>query len=276
MKRILPIILILLLLAGCGAQESYAQIAATTKPIAQFAAAIADGTGLTVDTLVTEPVSCLHDYSLSVKQIQKAQHAELVLLNGGGLEDTMEGALAGTNTFNCSEGLTLLQGEEGADPHYWLDPAFARTMAENIAAALTAQYPQYADTFAANLQTLQGAFDALCGYAAQHSFGGAEIITFHDGFAYFADAMDLTILAAIEEEAGSEVSAGDLTEIIALVREHELPCVFTEENGSQDAARIIADETGCKVYRLTTCITDDDYFAAMRKNIDTVSEALSW
>ena len=276
MKRILPILLLVFLLTGCGAQESYAQIAATTKPIAQFAAAIADGTGLTVDTLVTEPVSCLHDYSLSVKQIQKAQHAELVLLSGGGLEDTMEGALTGANTFDCSDGLPLLQGKEGTDPHYWLDPMLARTMAENIAAALTAQYPQYADTFAANLQSLQEAFDALCSYAAQHSLDGAEIITFHDGFAYFADAMGLTILASIEEEAGSEVSAGDLTEIIALVREHELPCVFTEENGSQDAAQIIADETGCKIYRLTTCITDDDYFTAMQKNIDTVSEALSW
>ena len=34
-----------------------------------------------------------------------------------------------------------------------------------------------------------------------------ELITFHDGFSYFADAFDLTILRAMEEEAGSEASA---------------------------------------------------------------------
>ena len=275
MKRIIPILLILLLLAGCGAQQSYAPIAATTKPVAQFARAIAEGTGLTVDTLVTEPVSCLHDYSLSVTQLQKAQHADIVLLSGGGLEDTMADALAGTHTCDCAAGLPLKVTDEGTDPHCWLDPDYACAMAENIAAALTAQYPQHADAFAENLAALHGQFDELWNYGAQQTFSCREIVTFHDGFSYFADALGLTVLAAIEEEAGSEVAAGDLIEIVALVREHNLPCVFVEENGARDAAEIIAAETGCKIYTLTTCLSDDDYFAAMRRNIDTLQEALS-
>ena len=275
MKRILPILLIFLLLAGCGAQQTYAPIAATTKPIAQFARAIADGTDLTVDTLVTEPVSCLHDYSLSVTQLQKAQHADLVLLSGGGLEDTMADALAGTHTYDCAEGLPLKKTDEGTDPHYWLDPDYACAVAENIASALTAQYPQYADVFAENLAALRGRFNELWEYGARQTFACRELVTFHDGFSYLADYLDLTVLAAIEEEAGSEVAAGDLIEIVSLVREHDLPCVFVEENGARDAAEIIAAETGCKIYTLSTCLSDDDYFAAMRRNIDTLQEALS-
>ena len=44
-----------------------------------------------------------------------------------------------------------------------------------------------------------------------------ELITFHDGFSYFADAFDLTILRAMEEEAGSEASAREVADIVAAV-----------------------------------------------------------
>lgn len=275
MKRILPILLALLLLCGCGAGRQSAQIVATTKPLAQFAAALADGTDLTVAALITEPVSCLHDYALSVAQIETAQNAELVLLSGAGLEDAAADALAGVVTVDCSAGLPLKTGEEGTDPHYWLDPALAAQAAANIAAALTTRYPQHAETFAVNLAALQGQFAALSAEMARQSFGGAGIVTFHDGFSYFADALGLTVLAAIETEPGSEVAAGDLTRIIALVRAQGLPCVFTEENGARDAAEIVAAETGCAIHTLTTCLSSDDYFAAMRQNIETVREALT-
>lgn len=275
MKRILPILLILLLLCGCAPKEQSAQIAATTKPIAQFAREITNGSGLTVTALITEPISCLHDYSLSVGQMETAQKADIVLLSGGGLEDTMAEALERANAYDCSQGLPLLTGEDGDDPHYWLDPDYALAMAENIADALSEQYPQHAALFAENLQALYPKFEALWGFIDENVYLSDEIITFHDGFAYFADALGLTVLAAMETEPGSEVSAGELSEIIALVREYDLPCVFTEENGAQDAANIVAQETGCKVYTLTTCLSDDDYFEAMRKNIATISEALS-
>ena len=100
------------------------------------------------------------------------------------------------------------------------------------------------------------------------------MITFHDGFGYFADAFDLHILEAIEEESGSEASAQELKEMITLVRDHQLPAVFTEVNGSASAADIIASETGTKVYSLDMAMAGNDYFDAMYRNIDTIREAM--
>ena len=78
----------------------------------------------------------------------------------------------------------------------------------------------------------------------------------------------------MEEEAGSEASAADLTEIIAQVRENRLPAVFVEANGSVGAASVIRAETGVSVGVLDMAMGGSDYFEAMKANIDTLKEAL--
>ena len=101
-----------------------------------------------------------------------------------------------------------------------------------------------------------------------------QLVTFHDGFSYFADAFDLEILMAVEEESGAEASAEDLTTLIDLVKANSLPAIFTERNGSTSAARIVASETGISFYALDMAISGQDYFEAMYGNIDTIREAL--
>ena len=78
----------------------------------------------------------------------------------------------------------------------------------------------------------------------------------------------------MEEESGSEASALELRELIELVEAHRLPAIFVERSGSDAAAKIIAAQTGVKIFTLDMAISGDDYFDAMYHNIDTVKEAL--
>ena len=62
MKKLITILILLLLpLSGCRKQES-SNIVATTLPVYEFTSFICDGTDLAVTRLITENVSCLHDY----------------------------------------------------------------------------------------------------------------------------------------------------------------------------------------------------------------------
>ena len=94
-------------------------------------------------------------------------------------------------------------------------------MARNICLGLSARYPEHEAQFRQNLGPLLEKIDALDVYGkeALSSLSCRKLITFHDGFAYFAQAFDLEILAAVEEESGSEASAKDL---IALIRLYSL------------------------------------------------------
>lgn len=287
-RKLCAVALALLLLSACGSPAApEGGIAATTAPVAQLAQAITEGTGLTVTQVISDSVSCLHDYSLSVRQMEVLSRSELVLLSGGGLEDFMEDALASAKqTVDCSEGVALLEADGHAhddhghdhehDPHIWLSPANAEIMARNICAALVDCYPEHESTMQANLTALLERLEALREYGETTlaELDCRELITFHDGFAYLAQAFDLSILAAMEEESGSEASARDLVELIGLVEEHQLPAVFTEVNGSSAAASVLETETGVAVYTLDLAMGGSDYFEAMTHNIDTLKEAL--
>ncbi len=288
MKKIayyLAVILLLGLLSGCASQTQNYDIAATTLPVYQFTARLCQGTELKVVRLVTESISCLHDYSLSVSQAKAVEAAQLVVTSGAGLEEFMEDLLRDKLCIDASQGIPLIEGchEEGheghhheADPHIWLSPACAMIMAENICKGLKEKFPAHADTFEVNLQGLLSDLQALLDYGKLQlsSLSCRKLIPFHDGFAYFAQCFDLEILKAVEEESGAEASAQELIALIKLVEQHGLPAVFVEENGSVSAADVIAAETDIKVYTLSMVMAGDDYFAAMYRNIDTVKEAL--
>ena len=294
MKKILKITFLVFsvtfchLFAGCS-HAVPAQVAATTLPVYQFTAELCRGTDITVTRLVTEEVSCLHDYSLNVNQVKAAEAAEVIVISGAGMEEFLEDLLDGKQTTEASQGVPLLcpveehhhdHAEEGhhheQDPHIWLSPENAKTMARNICEGLSAQYPAYREILNANLTGLLEKLDGLQAYgeAALQNLSCRELITFHDGFAYFADAFDLTILEAVEEESGSEASAKELIHLIEEVEHHRLPAIFTEQNGSVSAAGVISRETGAGCYTLDMAMAGDSYFDAMYRNIDTIKEAL--
>jgi len=291
LSLLLALILIFLLLSGCQTAES-AQIVATTLPAYEFTLRLCEGTGISVTPLLTGGVSCLHDYSLQVSQMRIVSGAETVICSGGGLEDSFHDVLdQAAIIIDSSEAISLLcpdshehaQGHDhghdhgsDSDPHYWLDPRNASIMADTICQNLCNIYPQQQEIFVKNLASLQNELDVLYQYGITtlSQLNCRDMITFHDGFSYFAEAFDLRILAAVEEEAGSETSAQKLKTLITVVEEHQLPAIFVEANGSTASASVIAAETGIKVFTLDMAITGESYFTAMYQNIQTIKEAL--
>lgn len=306
--RILLILLSLsLLLSGCaagtagqsGERGEDLRIVATTYPVYLFACAVTDGVeGVAVERLDTGETSCLHDYTLSVQDMKKIEQADVIAMNGAGLEDFMDDALAASDALviDCSEGVELLftlehsheEDHEGHDhdhgdydPHIWMDPENAVQMVGNLVRGLSALDPRREEEYRDNgqgavalLHSWDGSLKDML-QEVRESREGFEIsglITFHDGFQYFAHAYGLPLLAAIEEEAGSEASAHEILEITQLVQEQNIPVIFTEVNGSDATAKAISRETGCRVAQLSMCMDGPDgalanYFEALMDNM---------
>lgn len=289
MKHLAIFLLFILLIcwfSGCGG-DSPADIAASTLPVYTFTQMLCEGTPLTVTRLVTESVSCLHDYTLQVGQMRAIQGAKAVVISGAGLEEFLDDALHDApQVIDASQSLSLLEGTHQdhdhhghiheEDPHIWLSPNNAKVMAHNICHGLVDAFPQYASVFQSNLTALEAELDALQAYGGEalSNLSCRELVTFHDGFAYLAESFGLTVLKAVEEESGSEASASQLTELCRLVTEHQLPAIFVESNGSVSAAQVIAAETGVKIYTLDMAMSGENYFDAMYGNINALKEAL--
>lgn len=292
MKKICLIMaLCLLMLCACAPAGPGTSIVATTRPVYDLATALCQGTGLEIGLLIQENVSCLHDYSLSTTQMKLLERAELVLASGAGLESFQQELLERcAHVVSCADGVALIECEDShdhdhdhghdhdhaADPHIWLAPKNAMMMARNICAALEEAYPAQRSLLRENLSRLLQQLEDLQQYGEQAlgSLSCRELITFHDGFSYLAQAFDLTILAAVEEESGSEASARELIELIGQVRQHDLPAVFCEANGSRAAAQIIAAETDAGLFTLDMAMGEGNYLDTMYQNIAVLKEAL--
>ena len=302
-KLFAPLCALVLLLSACGQpaasqpqDEDTLHIVATTYPIYLFTTAVTEGVeGVEVTRLIQEEISCLHDYTLTVNDMKAIEAADVIVMNGVGLEDFMSDALATSDApvIDCSEGVALLEamGHEGHDhdteydPHIWMDPACAQNMMAVIAQGLGEAL--YGDDWASHgeFHTNQLVAKDVLEQARQRwaeqlaPLAGAELITFHDGFQYFSRAFDLTLLKAIEEEEGAAASAAEIQEIAGLIAEYDIPAIFTEVNGSDATANAIARETGVAVEQLDMIMSGGGtgigpYIDAMQGNIDTIVEAL--
>lgn len=178
---------------------------------------------------------------------------------------------------HCETGAAHEHGHHHThDSHTWMSPKNAKIMVQNISDGLCERYPDHKTTIQKNLQMYLKELDALISYGNE-ALGALEhpdLITFHNGFHYFAKDFNLNIIKAIEEEPGSETSAHELKELISFVRGHQVPAIFTEVNGSSTSANVIAAETGCIVKPLNMVMYETDYLKAMYQNINTIKEAL--
>ena len=303
-KPILALILALLLaLPSCAParEEARLTVVCTTYPIYLFASFLAEGVeGVAVERLDTGSTSCLHDYSLSMEDMKKLERAKVIAINGAGLEEFLEDALqtSRAQVIDCSEGVELLENlshhhEEGEDehghdhghwdPHYWMDPENARIMAANLRDGLERIDPDNGERYRTNASGLDWELHR-CGEDAKAELEGysylldPNLITFHDGFQYFAKAFGLNLLASVEEEAGSEASAKEIVEITELVKQYGIFSIYTEVNGSDATARAIARETGCHVSTLTMIMGDGPdepggYVDGIVWNVQTIIDA---
>ena len=299
-KTILALLLSgLLLLSACGGGTTAASepaeddntlhILATTYPVYLFTTAVTEGVeGVEVTRLIQQEISCLHDYTLTVNDMKAIEAADVIVMNGVGLEDFMADALASSDApvIDCSQGVALLAAlghevhdhDDEYDPHIWMDPERAAQMVWNVATVLSELDTMNGDLYTANASAAEARLQSeITGVEDPDDLAG--LITVHDGFQYFAQATGLDLLKAIEEEEGAEASAAEIKEIVGLIGEYDIPAIFTEKNGSDATAQAISRETGCGVAQLDLIMSGDGsgiqpYVDAMNQNIDTVLEAL--
>lgn len=310
-KKLTPLLLLpLLLLSACTApksssnqQDETLSLVASTYPIYLFLSEVTKGAdGVTVTPLVNQKVSCLHNYTLTVNEMKVIEGADVLFMNGAGLDDFVLDAAHSSpklTLVDCSSGIDLLplkeQHEEAEaaeqghdegdwDPHYWLDPARAVTMLSTMAEQLSKLDPDNQALYQKNAAAAAEMIAAEYARFQQElaSLNCRKLITFHDGFSYFADAFDLTILLAVEEEEGQEASAQVISHALSLINTHKLPAIFTEQYSSDATAKAIVREAGVSVHPLTLIMSGSTeqpgislYLASMEQNVKTILEALS-
>ncbi|HBA83769.1 MAG TPA: zinc ABC transporter substrate-binding protein [Verrucomicrobia bacterium] len=243
-----------------------------------------DVPGVEVKNLTRPFTGCLHDYQLTPNDLKTMAQAGILVVNGAGMESFLESALQQApqlKLVQASEGIELISGgAEGENPHVWVSISDYIRQVQNIAGGLAAADPAHAGVYQQNAGTYIEQLELLKArmHESLQDISTRDIITFHEAFPYFAREFDLTVVAVIEREPGSEPSARELAETVKTIRRKGIQVLFAEPQYSSRAAETIARETGSTVFTLDPAVTGpldkDAYLRIMEANLRELQKAL--
>lgn len=313
--RILPIIiLVMLLFSACSnsgaldtsnvAGGSNVKIVTSFYPMYIFTKNIAkDIEGVSVANMAAPRTGCLHDYQMTPADMKIIEDADIMVINGGGMEKFLDKIIKQRpelKIVEASKGLELLEEEEhhhevenegeihnedkhehNVNAHVWVSISGAIDEVKNIGEQLAIADTKNAEKYKANtleyVQKLEAQKEKMI--EALKGIENRNIVMFHESFPYFAKEFGLNIVATIESEEGSEPSAGELADTIKKIKESNVKALFTEPQNSSNAVEIVSKETGLDVYVLDPVVTGDKadidtYIEAMDENLRVLAEAL--
>ncbi|MFN8120966.1 MAG: metal ABC transporter substrate-binding protein [Thermoleophilia bacterium] len=283
------------LVAGCGSGSGSGsdgpRIVVTTSVLGAVVRDLV-GDRATVDVLMpngTDP----HEFQPSAKDASRLQEADLVVVNGLGLEESLQEPLAqarsaGVPVFDAGEHVdvrTFGQGEitddgTGADdPHFWMDPKQMERVVAALAPVVKDATGLDVSASATSLETrLSGLSGELAAQARTIPAADRKLVTGHESMGYFARAFGFRLIGAIVPSLSSQAqpSAGDLAKLRAQIEAERVPAIFTEIGTPPAVAEAVGDETGARVIEVASHNLPDDgsYFTFMRDVMAKVVEGL--
>jgi ABC-type Zn uptake system ZnuABC Zn-binding protein ZnuA len=240
-----------------------------------------------------------HTYAPTPSDVRSIAGADLVVMNGLGVDDWLKPLLAEAKRPLSAlvelgpdePGVTYLAGIGGAaaggtgavNPHLWLNVAYAELYVQRIVAALQAAAPAKqaalrvsGDAYLARLAALDVAIRAQI---ATLPAANRKLVSYHDAFPYFAAAYGLTIVGTVVPGPGQDPSAGQVVALIDAIRASGVKAIFSEAQFNPKVEQQLAAEAGVTV--VSNLYNDalgapplDTYEAIMRWNSDRVVEAL--
>jgi ABC-type Zn uptake system ZnuABC Zn-binding protein ZnuA len=168
------------------------------------------------------------------------------------------------------------------NPHYWLDPANGRRMAEAIRDKLTALAPaerayfekRYAD-FDVRLAAAEARWDRTLA-----PFKGRKVVTYHRSWPNFMERFGLEVVGYVEPKPGIPAPPSHILALVGEMKRLGVNLIVVEPYWSLRTPESIANQTGARVLVLAPSVggvkkgVPADYIALFDYNVGLLAAAL--
>jgi len=132
------------------------------------------------------------------------------------------------------------------NPHYMLDPVFAKTAVGNIYNALVELAPQHQAEFTRNRDSYLAKLDAKIAEWKKEAvpLKGVKFVSYHEHWPYFADRFGMVYFGTIELKPGIDPTPRHIEELIASMKADHVTIVVREPQFPEKVPMRIAQQTG--------------------------------
>lgn len=277
-------------------------VVATTPDLASIAKEIG---GDHIDlTILAKPTEDPHFVDAKPSLIVKLNRAD-VLVEGGAeleigwlpnlLDQSRNAKLAAGAPGHvvCSQGVplkeipTALDRSKGdihaaGNPHYLVDPANAKIVAQNITEAFCGLDEKSAAAYRANLKHFTEALDAkkVEWQKKLEPFKGQQVVAYHNSWLYFGDCFGLKIDLFLEPKPGVPATPRHLADVILKMKADKMHVILVDPYLDRRTAETVASRTGATVVDMTQFPggikgSEGGYIALMDYLVNAVAKALA-
>jgi len=295
-----------LLLSGCTTTStSEVKVVVSTNILGDVVNEIVSCGGGSTDVLMPIGASA-HDFSVSSQQVVAMTTADLVVLNGLGLESGLKKVInnvkaEGGRVLEVGEGVEPLEvsvegeieehshdHEHGEfDPHFWLDMAKMAKAALIIGQELseitdTSNYEKCAEDLSDEILAKEA---SLIGELNQIPLEKRLLVVDHESFNYFASAYNFEVVGSLIPSISdnAQPSSDELAALVSLIQQRNITAIFVASENTKKLATALASEVGRPIsvntlYEGSLGEKDSDantYLKMMEFNVKTIVKALS-
>ncbi len=215
-----------------------------------------DGTdAFEVENMTDNISTCIHDYTLSTKDLKKLEKAEVFIQNGMGLEsfsETVSENYPDVKNISIANNINgLISDEDEINSHIWLSIANYKKSVNNLADELMLideiekeQIEENRYSYLQELDELEGKFNELSDYE------GKKAICLNESLEYLLYDLKMEVTSFETNHEESAFSAEQIREIADKSKEDKTDYIFIEENDDDKMAKTIAAESGATIIRL--------------------------
>jgi len=168
----------------------------------------------------------------------------------------------------------------GGNPHYNLDPANGRAMADAISQALGSVDPANASVYQANARQFA---ERLAKKMVEwgkllEPYRGTKVVTYHKSFDYLLHRFGFELVGTIEPKPGIEPSPTHINSLIPRMKSEGVKLIICEPNRPRKTPAQLAEATNAKVVLLAALVGGDphaaDYVALFDHDVNQLVAAL--
>ena len=220
---------------------------------------------------------CVHDYEMTPNDMKTFENADLIVINGQGMEHFMDKVTVNTEILDSSKNIS----NKGLSTHIWMDIDNYISQVQVIGDTLCKVDEENKDVYIKNMNEY---IQKINGIKEKFNIQtDKKVMIMHDAFKYYENIGMFDI--EIEFFAGHEgnYSANDLKTVISNMNNMDIQILLVD-NETYDKNRALVDtivnETNAQVYVLDLIVDVnenlDTYIRSMEQNLEVIKEAVGY
>jgi len=269
---------------GSKISEKNINIVTSFYPIYVMTINVTNGVnGVNVSNMSENLKGCIHDYTLSTDDLKKVEKADVFIETGENLEpfsNKIKSIYPNVKIIDSGKNVSNLISEEEnenkneVNPHIWMNTKNYCEQVTEIAKQLGEIDINNKEKYMENAENYNKKLDEISNKFSELNLSGVRAVSLDEQLEYLLKQNGMDVISIETDHENSALSADVVSKTINEMKENNVKAIFIDKDSDDKNAKMLANETGARIYRLNSAMNGDNSYDSYIKDMNQNYEIL--